>query len=242
MDLAGLERTFRIPDYANMIGHALGLDSRDHCLDRRHFDAFGPVSYRFNSLGYRMAPPESFTGREILALGDSFTLGLGVDIEHTWTTVLGQYLDHPILNFSLNGASNQWMARRLSDLLRFFSPPLVLVHYSFSHRRENDRPDWFDNERTLSDPSLDPTIDLDEWAKCSRLIHELCAAIPVIESFIPRWHEPFVDYAQGQVPPIAQIDRARDGFHYGPQSHVLLARTLYQHITNLPVALSHQFL
>lgn len=236
MDLSALERTFRMPRYADLETDQLGLDSREHCFDVYHFDRFGPVSYRFNSLGYRMDSPQSFTGQEILAIGDSFTLGLGINIQHTWPSVLSRYLDRRVLNFSLNGASNQWMARRLDDLLRFFQPPLVIVHYSFSHRRENDRTDWFDDERTLSEPSLATEIDYDHWRACSQQIHDLCDC-PIIESFIPGWHEQPILYDTVQIPPITQIDRARDGFHYGPLSHAQLAQKLHQRITSLPVFL-----
>lgn len=236
MDLSALERIFRMPHYANLETDQLGLDSREHCLDPCHYDRCSPVTYRFNELGYRMESIHTFTGREILAIGDSFTLGLGADIQDTWPSVLSRQLDRTVLNFSLNGASNRWMCRRLRDLLDFFQPPLVIVHYSFSHRRENDRTDWFDDERTLSTPSPGSYLDYEDWRACSQQIQDQCKC-PVIESFIPRWHEQPTTYTTNQVPPIHLIDRARDGFHYGPLSHALLAQELYRQITNLPVFL-----
>lgn len=237
MDLQALHETFRIPDYANLTCDSLGLDSLDQCLDLDHFESYDPISYHFNSLGYRTDRPESFSGREILAIGDSFTLGLGLDAAYTWPAVLSKLLARPVLNFSLNGASNRWMVRRLQDLLRFFDPPLVVVHYSFSHRRELDRTDWFDNERTLSEPSQGLDIDYQDWIDCSRQIRDLCRPIGLIESFIPGWHPAAVTYDRSLIPPIYPVDRARDSFHYGPRSHAIIAGAVYAKTTTLPVAL-----
>ena len=54
--------------------------------------------------------------------------------------------------------------------------------------------------------------------------------IPTVHSFIPNWHPLSVDYLESNMmAPIDQIDHARDGFHYGRKTHLLLA----QQITNL---------
>ena len=130
-----LLKSIIIPFYANVQCNELGHDSKEHCFDQTHYKNFGPVSYQFNELGYRTQPISQFTGNEILAIGDSFTLGLGVNVGQRWTEYLASNINYPVLNFSLNGASNDWMTRRTKELLEYFSTLSVIIHYSFSHRR-----------------------------------------------------------------------------------------------------------
>ena len=220
-----LAQTIGIPDYYNLQCCTLGLDSPKHCFDKTHYLTNPDVVYNFNSLGYRSA--EEYVGTEILAIGDSFTLGLGVNVEDTWPAQLAALLNYPVLNFSLNGASNDWIARRATELLDFFKPKLLVVHYSFSHRRENPNLNWHDNERTECEPIYTDEENFINWQKNFKKISKL--DVPVVHSFIPNWHPISIDYTSlglNVIPPINIIDVARDGFHYGVKTHQLLATTL----------------
>jgi len=224
-----LAQTITIPYYANMVCNTIGLDSPEHCFDKTHYRSYpNDVVYKFNSMGYRDI--EQYSGAEILAIGDSFTLGLGVNYEDTWPAQLSKILNYPVLNFSLNGASNDWIARRAVELLKFFNPKALIVHYTFSHRRERSFPDWHDDERTECEPLYTDEENLINWKKNFETIKNL--SVPVIHSFIPNWHGRPVDFnLPNAVQPTNQIDRARDGFHYGTQTHLVLDNQ----ITNLLV-------
>lgn len=212
----------QIPEYVNLECNTIGLDSLEHCFDKKHFKQYEPVSYRFNELGYRHRSRDQYQGNEILVIGDSFTLGLGVNQADTWPEQLSRLLDYPVLNFSLNGASNDWIARKTSVLLEYFQPRCVIVHYSFSHRRELDRSDWTDSERTLCEANHSNEENLQNWQKNKEILSQACQDIPLIHSAITNWHpEPVSDVMVPQ-----QIDLARDGFHYGPQTHRLFATNL----------------
>jgi hypothetical protein len=220
-----LKQTVGIPDYYNLQCDTLGLDSFEHCFDKKNYNKFPKVVYKFNSLGYRTN--EEYSGNEILVVGDSFTLGLGVNIEDTWPAQLSKLLNYPVLNFSLNGASNDWIARRAAELLDFFNPKLLIVHYSFSHRREKPFPDWHDNERTECEPIYTDSENFINWQNNFKKISNL--RVPLIHSFIPNWHTSDINYTSigtNVIPPIGVIDLARDGFHYGPATNRLLATTL----------------
>lgn len=228
-----LKQTVGIPAYYNLQCHTLGMDSLENCFDKKYYNTCPDVVYNFNSLGYRTA--DEYTGTEILAVGDSFTLGLGVNIEDTWPAQLSALLNYPVLNFSLNGASNDWIARRATELLDFFKPKVLIVHYSFSHRRERPFPDWQDNERTECEPIYTDDENFINWQTNFKKISNL--GVPVVHSFIPNWHTLPVDYDSlglNVVPPINIIDVARDGFHYGVRTNQLLATNLLAHV-------SHQF-
>lgn len=224
-----LKQTIGIPDYFNLECNTMGLDSLEHCFDKKHYKSYPKsVVYKFNSLGYRTS--ETINGNEILAVGDSFTLGLGVNVEDTWPEQLSRMLNYPVLNFSLNGASNDWIARRSTELLNFFKPKLLIVHYSFSHRRERPQPTWHDNERTECEPIYSESENFENWKKNFETISLL--KVPVIHSFIPNWHTAPIDYkalGTNVIAPIEQIDYARDKFHYGSQTGAKIATA----ITNL---------
>lgn len=228
-----LAQTVSIPYYANMECDSIGLDSLKNCFDKHHYNSYpNNIFYKFNSLGYRTS--DTFIGNEILAIGDSFTLGLGVNIEDTWACQLSKLLNYPVLNFSLNGASNDWIARRAQELLQFFNPKYLIVHYSFSHRRESPFADWQDDERTECEPLYSPDDNFKNWQKNFENISSLNA--PVVHSFIPGWHELSVDYTtlSGQiVSPVTVVDLARDGFHYGVETHRQLAQQISTSLRDL---------
>jgi hypothetical protein len=225
-----LAQTVTIPYYANRVCNTFGLDSLEHCLDKTHYKSYPDnIVYKFNSMGYRT--DETFRGDEILAIGDSFTLGLGVNVEDTWPAQLSKLLNYPVLNFSLNGASNDWIARRSTELLDFFKPKALVVHYTFSHRRERPFLDWHDDERTECEPIYTDEQNLTNWRENFEKINKL--EVPVVHSFIPNWHTSLVcDSGTNVLMPTMQVDYARDRFHYGPTTHSQLAEQIADIILN----------
>jgi hypothetical protein len=218
----------KIDRYANLVSDTLGMDCEQHCFNPLYYRQYPhQVLYQFNELGFRTQSPNQMQGNEILAIGDSFTLGLGVAQCHTWSAQLAQELNYPVLNFSLNGASNDWMVRKTSQLLTVFSPRCIVVHYTFSHRRERPFPDWHDDERTECEPLYSDQENYQNWQQAFDYFSSL--GVPVVHSFISDWHTQPVDYAQlpGKViSPMSKIDLARDGFHYGVETHRRLAKKI----------------
>lgn len=226
-----LIQELRIPFYQSMHCDQLGMDSIEHCFDKSHFTSSEPVTYQFNEIGYRTKSVNAINGREALVIGDSFSLGLGVNEQSRWSDQLSDIIGYPVLNFCLNGASNDWIARRALDLLSWFDPPFVVIHWTFTHRREIDRPDWYDDERTECEPKYLDQENLHNWMKnFTKIKHER-----VIHSAIPNWHIDFDYDAWPVLPAVSPVDLARDGFHYGPKTH----RTIAEKITNLLGDVSH---
>ena len=229
-----IQKHIAIPFYADLQTDSLGLDSQAHCFDRILFDRHPAVHYQFNQVGFRTDSVDKFKHNAILVLGDSFTLGLGNNLTDRYTDILEQQLSHQVLNFSLNGASNDWIARKLQQLLQLFRPRAIVIHYTFSHRRERPQTDWHDDERTECEPFYSSEENYENWFANFQKICSLAGDIKLVHSFINNWHDQSVDYAklgQNIIPPIAQLDFARDGFHYGSQTHQVLANK----ITNLLV-------
>lgn len=222
---------YSISRYANLKCSTLGMDCLEHCFNTAHYKQYPyDVEYSFNDLGFRTRDSCAVNGTEILAIGDSFTLGLGVAEQHTWPAHLEKQLLQPVLNFAMNGASNDWIARKTQQLLGWLRPQAIVVHYTFSHRRERPFSDWPDDERTECEPLYSDEENYDNWRKSFDYFASL--DIPVVHSFISNWHTQPVDYTalgSNVIPPVFKLDLARDGFHYGVKTNQQLAHD----ITNL---------
>jgi hypothetical protein len=223
---AFVQQRIHIPFYANLVVSSLGMDSANQCFDKQLFDSYQPILYRFNEVGFRTHSVHDFKPNAILVLGDSFTLGLGINSQDRYSDLIEKKVKKQVLNFSLNGASNDWIARKLQQLLHHFDPPTIVIHYTFSHRRERPNLDWFDDERTECEPFYSQQENFENWLTNYEKIISLAQGITIIHSFIPDWHTDHVNiskYGNNIVPPVEQKDRARDGFHYGPVTNVVLA-------------------
>ena len=216
-----------IPRYANLSCSELGHDSPTHAGQK--FFMHAPVQYQFNANGFRTHNFARLDSDCVLVVSDSYTLGMGENINCCYTTIIEQQLGWPVFNISLNGASNDWIARRTKDMLDIVQPRAIVIHYTFSHRREFYNTTWHDDERTLCEPVHTSTENFDNWQQNFNKIAVLARSTPLIHSFIPNWHDAPVDYAvmPGMIlPPIESVDCARDGFHYGPRTHQLLANQI----------------
>ena len=207
----------KVGGYVDYAADHLGLDSYDKCFSKSYYKSVPyNVSYQFNSLGFRERSVSQYCTDAIVVIGDSFTVGLGLPIELTYPAQLEKLLGHQVLNFGLNGASNEWIARKLPIIIKTFSPKAVIVHYTFSHRRERNEPTWTDDERTLCDPLPDNDMNYNNWSSCHNVVNSV-VSVPLLYSFVPNWH-PKSNTA------FKQVDYARDYFHYGPKTCFDLAK------------------
>ena len=131
---------FILPTRQNQIWTESGIDSLVDCLDKKHFKSYPyPIEYRYNSRGYRDAEwPEDVSELEnaIWCFGDSFTVGIGSPVEHTWAHLLQQHTNRRVINISMDGASNNWISRKAVEVLQLIKPKIIILHWSYTHRRE----------------------------------------------------------------------------------------------------------
>jgi hypothetical protein len=132
-----------LPDFVllsrvNLEETSSGMDSEDFCQNPRWFAQYPHnVTYKYNSRGFRDTEwPDDLTNA-IWCVGDSFTLGIGSPQHHTWPTVLQRKTHTRCINVSLDGASNQWISRKIVSLSQCLLPRCVVVHWSYIHRRES---------------------------------------------------------------------------------------------------------
>lgn len=210
-----------LEEFRELTADTYGMDSLNECHDKIYFKNYPEsVHYRFNEIGFRERSISQYNGTEILAIGDSFTVGLGLAENKTWPRQLENIVNYPVLNFGLNGASNNWIAKKCLQLLEYFDPPYIVVHWTFSHRREHWNSSWTDVERMLhyTETTVDNCLEnWENWKKCATQVENNPKKIPVVHSMIHNWHDGHVDFSEVDfaipvIPPLNTLIACFPGF------------------------------
>ena len=135
---------FILPNRVNQRWQYSGIDSPESCVDKKHFESYPyTIEYRYNLRGFRDAEwPDSIEELQnsIWCVGDSFTVGIGSPVEHNWPYILQQQTGQRTINVSMDGASNNWIARQAVKILNVVNPTVMVIHWSYLHRREGLTP------------------------------------------------------------------------------------------------------
>lgn len=155
-----------------------GIDSFKDCLDKEHFKRYPhKVSYNYNSRGFRDKEwPESIDELKnaIWCIGDSFTVGIGSPIEHTWPYLLELKTGRRCINVSMDGASNEWIARKAKRIIEEINPDKIVIMWSFISRREDKNDLMSDEDRRLhSIPYCSNLDDIINFKTCVDLVSQI---------------------------------------------------------------------
>ena len=177
-----------------------GMDSAEFCQNPQLFLQYPhEVEYSYNRRGFRDQEwPDDLT-QAIWCMGDSFTVGIGSPQQHAWPAVLQRKTNTRCINVSLDGASNQWIARKIVALSQSLAPHCVVVHWSYIHRRES------------SESILTKTMD-NHWAEFYNKIKD------------STWPDCSKVIEFDQLPEF--IKREIKEIHAGPAEHALLEHCL----------------
>lgn len=149
-----------------------GIDTESKCKDKNHFKNYPhKVEYTYNSRGFRDAEwPESIDELKnaIWCIGDSFTVGIGSPIEHTWPYLLQQKTGRRCINVSMDGASNEWIVRKTQRLIKEINPDKIVIMWSYVHRRENKDESLSDEDRRIHEVDSTEIEDLIKLKSCIR--------------------------------------------------------------------------
>lgn len=187
---------FVIPSKVNQVWNYTGIDSEEYCKNLQGFRHYPhSISYVYNDRGFRdQAWPTSHDNlaHSIWCVGDSFTVGIGSAREHTWSYVLQQATGTRTINIGMDGASNQWIARRTIDICQQVQPKTLVVHWSYVHRRELCMDlalplfwkEWYHTVRGSSWPDCD-------WEHRNSLPEHILKEIQVVHGGWPRVPDEF---------------------------------------------------
>ena len=93
-------------------------------------------TYTYNELGFRGDSIKK-EGFKVMSLGCSITEGVGVNDDETWPAQFCSHIENGVnLNFGTGGRSNDFICRSLMSYYDLIKPDLVLIMYTFPHRRE----------------------------------------------------------------------------------------------------------
>lgn len=155
---------FILPSRVNQHWQYSGMDSIKECRDKKHFRSYPhKIDYKYNTRGFRDAEwPDSIEElqKSIWCIGDSFTVGVGSPIEHTWSNILQHTLGKRCINVSMDGASNDWIARRAEQIITTVQPEHLIIHWSFWTRRELNDPTLPDEERRIFSSPYELDLDI----------------------------------------------------------------------------------
>ena len=178
---------------ANQYWQYSGMDSPDQCFDPQHFNNFPhTVEYHYNSRGFRDHEwPSDDLDQAIWCLGDSFTVGLGSPFLHTWPQVLQRVTNRRVINISLDGGSNDWLARRAQGIAQEIRPRTMAIMWTYINRRENDLELMLNQTwNTYYDSIKDPA-----WPSCDS--YQYWMHLPwTIKKEIWQKHQPLPDVFQ----------------------------------------------
>lgn len=179
-----------LPKNSNQCWQHSGVDSPDHCQDRRHFANYPySLSYEYNSRGFRDAEWPSDTEQlteSIWCVGDSFTVGIGSPLNHTWPWLLSVATDTRTINVSMDGASNNWIARQAVKILQKITPKIMVIHWSYLHRREGFTK--LNNEARYRFIMLYQKIKDPDWPSLDQLEHFHTLPLHIQNEILNQYH------------------------------------------------------
>jgi lysophospholipase L1-like esterase len=180
---------FILPSRVNQCWEYSGIDSFERCLDKNHFKQYPhAVIYNYNSRGFRDQEwPDSSEElkQAIWCIGDSFTAGIGSPIEHTWPWLLQKQTGRRVINISMDGASNNWIARRTNLIQKEINPTNIVVMWSYLHRRESDNQKVSDEQRIIQSINSTNNEDASNFADCINLIKNNSVTQLIIPEYAP---------------------------------------------------------
>lgn len=235
---------FKIDSLCNSETEFTGIDSIEKCRNKTHFKNYPyKISYKYNSRGFRDDEWPEDLENCVWCFGDSFTKGLGSPREHTWSYILQQRIGHRTINVSMDGASNDWISRKLVELVNTITPKAIVVQWSFISRRERvPAPGEVvsdENRRTQYREDSTYEDDLQNILECINRATQACkiTETKLIHSFIPE----FIDIKNintfffnfnksGKLwVPLLRKDIARDGIHYDINTAKIFVDKLISH-------------
>jgi hypothetical protein len=208
-----------------------GVDDYYHCFDQQHFLNYTkPITYKYNTKGFRDREWPNVIENRVWCVGDSFTSGVGQPQHETWPALLEQKLGERCINISEDGCSNDLINLRAKQIIKEHQPKAIVIMWSYFWRRYLDGKNvhYDKNKREL------PKDDIDNFCKNITEVNAMFdkvinLVVPdcLIESSVDKQNIgktkskkninrllSSMGYNLPEIIEVEQIDYARDGVHF----------------------------
>lgn len=224
----------KLTSYANQHLRYSGRDRLSDCVNKEHFLNYPyAVRYQYNSRGYRGSEWPSDLSNSCWCVGDSFTSGVGAPLEHTWHYILSDKLKINTINVSMDGASNEWITRKVLDILEI-QPKNIIIQWSYTHRREDSDSNLPDEKRKIHSINVTDEEDIEHTIQLIKLVEANKQKTNIIHTFVPECvpviqkesFKQLLNQLNINVVYFDQIDYARDYHHYDIKTSTSLVENL----------------
>ena len=194
------------------------------------------ITYNYSCEGFRTYDFDSLKGKEIdIALGCSHTMGIGNPVEWIWPSLVEKARPYPMLNLGLGAGTSDTVARILTNITGLFQINTVFIFWPNLRRFETFKdsdPDFVIPESCKLEHTwnMDHNISLQRFHK-NKLIVELLHNR--VESIVGSVYENINCGVKKCLTSHKILDYARDGMHFGPETHKLIAKLFLEELTSI---------
>lgn len=217
--------SLQLPELKNFNCNETGIDSLQYCRDKNHFKTYPhDINYLYNDRGFRDDIwPNSSLEEVIWCVGDSFTVGLGSPFQHTWPQVLRQKTNRKTINVAMDGASNQWINRKVKTILKEVKPKNIVIMWSYTHRRESPDELLSDMDRRMWLFYPQDANEYDDYINFKNCISDVCknaGNTNIIHLTVPKFfnnkntYPTTLNKIKNFLGPVEILDYARDSHHF----------------------------
>ena len=171
------------------------------------------IEYSFNSHGFRSE--EFSTSPSILYLGCSFTVGIGLRVEHSWPYLVSTAMNLKCFNLGLGASSNDTAFRMAEYWIKQLEPKIVILLSPFFLRYETLQQQkdgtLLSIDHSINDKTVKNQMICEENNRLNKIKNKLA-----IKTIAENNYANFFSYDTETFP---MIDRARDLQHPGIQSN-----------------------
>ena len=196
---------------------------------KQGWDQPGAINYKINSHGFRC---DEFDTKQpgLIALGCSYTVGIGLPIEMIWPTIVGKELGLTVWNLAWAGTSADTCFMQAQYWIPKLSPKLVVMAAPPKHRFDLITEDpqlphqtYMPGMQDINDKFIQQWFVNDRNADLNNLRNKLAVEGMCTEFGIQCLtydaHEYFARSRE-------EVEYARDRMHAGPRGHKMLAERI----------------
>lgn len=185
------------------------------------------IDYRYNPQGFRTHDLKHLLGQSVdVALGCSFTEGIGLPAQQSWPRLIEQHRGLPMLNLGLGGGATDTVARILTNISGLYNIQSVFILWPYQERFELYTTDSVKSIQPYNASghhiwNMDEGVSEQRYQRNKNTVDMLAT----IHKFS------VIELSTRQVTDELIKDLARDGLHAGPNTHISLSKIMLAKLT-----------